>query len=217
MPVTTLNMGSYNRVGNHSERGRYDRDTLYSILDESLICHVAFVDAGRVFNIPMLFARQGDSVYIHSSIKGRIYGALSEGAEICLTATILDGIVVAKSAFHSSMNYRSAMIFGKAIAVEGNDEKVSVAKTITEKMINGRWKDCRLPKESELKATGFLKLDLKDFSCKVREGDPVDDPSDVDLPFWSGVVPISLQREIPRPADRTSGKLGIPEYLKGGN
>lgn len=208
-------MGDYNKVGNHSERGRYDLGTLHSILDESLICHVSFVDGGRVFNIPMLFARDGNSVYIHSSIKGRIYGTLSEGSDICLTATILDGIVVAKSAFHSSMNYRSAMIFGKAMPVNGDDEKLSVARIITEKMIKGRWTDCRLPKESELKSTGFLRLELEDFSCKVRAGDPVEDPSDVNLPFWSGIIPISMQRDLPRPADTNAYKSDTPEYLKG--
>ena len=210
-------MGEYNRVGTHSERGKYDRETLYGILDESLICHISFVSNGHVFNIPMIFARAGNSVYIHSSIGGRLYENLSSGTDICLTATLLDGMVVAKSAFHSSMNYRAAMIFGKFKPVDGVKEKMSVARTITEKMIKGRWSDCRLPKENELRATGFLRLELQDFSCKVREGDPVEDPSDMDLPYWSGVVPISLQMGQPKAATSKGPEPKLPEYLKEGS
>lgn len=208
-------MSEYNRVGTHAERGKYDRDTLYNILDESLICHISFVEDSQVFNIPMLFARDGEKVYIHSSIGGRLYKNLSSGTEICLTTTILDGIVIAKSAFHSSMNYRSAMIFGKCSPVSGEQEKMSVARAITEKMIKGRWPDCRLPKESELKSTGFLSLELKNFSCKIREGDPVEDPSDLNLPYWSGVVPISMQQGEPKAATIPGPKPELPEYLKG--
>ncbi len=207
-------MGKYNRVATHSERGKYDRETLYSILDGSLICHISFIEDDHVFNIPMLFARDGDTVYIHSSIGGRLFEKLSSGTEVCLTATILDGIVVAKSAFHSSMNYRSAMIFGNFVPVNGEQEKMSVARAITEKMIKGRWSDCRLPKESELRSTGFLSLELKEFSCKIREGGPVEDPADLNLPYWSGVIPISLKRGGPTAAGSEKDNLETPEYLK---
>lgn len=207
-------MSGINRIRMHSERGNYDRDTLYNILDQSLICHIAFADGGQVFNIPMVFARRGDSVYLHSSVKSRIYGVLSSGTGLCMTSTVIDGIVVAKSAFHSSMNYRSAMVFGKALPVTGEQEKISAAGAITEKMISGRWDDCRLPNKSELKTTGFLRLDLEKFSCKIREGDPVEDPADLELPYWSGVIPVSVEKGYPKTAESNGIQAEIPQYLK---
>lgn len=202
------------RLRAHSERGSYDRDTLHEILDESLICHVALVQDGQLFNIPMLFARDGDAVLLHASVKGRIYETLSNGSDVCIAVTLLDGIVVAKSAFHSSMNYRSAVIFGKAEPVEGREEKMSAARVITEKMVKGRWADCRLPKENELKSTGFLRLNINEFSCKKREGDPVEDPEDLGLPYWSGVIPLSLRNDPPQVSKTDRGRMALPSYVR---
>ncbi len=207
-------MGDRATLRSHSERGKYDRDTLHDILDESLICHVALVQDGQVFNIPMLFARDGVDILLHASVKSRIYETLSNGSDVCLTATLLDGIVVAKSAFHSSMNYRSAMVFGNAVPVTGHDDKMSAARIITEKMIKGRWEDCRWPKGNELKSTGFLRLKIQDFSCKIREGDPIEDPEDLMLPHWSGVIPIAMKADHPQVSEADKGKIELPMYIR---
>lgn len=205
-------MADYSRIRRIPERGRYDRETLNHILDECLVSHVSFVQDGQVFNIPMLFARDGDSVILHTSVKSRIYETLSVGVDVCLATTIVDGIVVAKSAFHSSMNYRSALIFGKCEPILG-EEKMTAAYHITEKIVEGRWNDCRLPKENELKSTGFLRLKVDKFSCKIRGGGPVDDKPDTSLPHWSGVIPLSIEAGEPETSETDVGKIDVPSYV----
>lgn len=206
-------MAGYSEVKMHGERGKYDRETLNSILDQSLIGHVSFIQDGRAFNIPMLFARDKESIILHASVKSRIYETLSNGAEICLAATLLDGIVVAKSAFHSSLNYRSAVVFGKARAIEGNKSKILAARVITEKIIRGRWDDCRHPSDSELNSTGFLRMDISDFSCKMREGLPVEAHGDTGLPYWSGVVSLATVSQGLLPSDLDRDKT-VPQYIE---
>ncbi len=206
-------MGIDTVVKRHQERGRYDSETLNGILDEALICHVAFSMDNQPYNMPMIPVRIGSDLYLHTSIKSRIYKVLSSGIEACATATLLDGLVLAKSAYNSSMNYRSAIVFGKMSPVTDDRERLAVAKKLTEKIASGRWSDCRHPSEGELKATGFLKLPITKFSAKIRSGPPIDNPEDLKLPFWSGVVPVTTVKGIPETSPVDRGKIDLPGYL----
>lgn len=200
-------------VKRHPERGKYDTESLFSILDEAVTCHVAFSIGSVPYNIPMIHVRSGLDLFVHSSIKSRFYQELSSGIESCLTVTIVDGLVLAKSVYNSSLNYRSAMIFGHMLPVLGNDEKLEVAEKLTEKISPGRWSDCRIPSSGELKATGFLKIPLDTFSVKVRTGPPMDNPEDETLPYWSGIIPMSVVKGEPETAPRDEGRITKPAYL----
>lgn len=206
-------MDDRSKVKRHAERGRYDTETVNKILDEGMICHVAFSQDGQMFNIPMIHARSGNSLVLHASIKSRIYEYLATGAEVSITVTLVDGIVLAKSAHHSSLNYRSVVIFGKPFPILGDQEKLAAAHLVVNKIAPGRWEDSRQPTEPELRATGFLNVDINEASAKVREGPPIDDSADLDLPYWTGVIPLNVTRGNPIPAEG-SEKLPKPEYLK---
>lgn len=206
-------MGVDTIVGRHKERGRYDNGAVYGVLDEALICHVAFILDGFPYNMPMIQVRIGSDLFIHASIKSRFYEILSGGIEACVTATLLDGIVLAKSAYNSSMNYRSALVFGRMAPVTDEAQKRLVAERLTEKIARGRWADCRQPSDDELKATGILRIPIETFSVKIREGPPADNPSDLDLPYWSGVVPVSISKGEPITAPSEKEKIAVPEYL----
>lgn len=206
-------MGADTVVKRHQERGKYDTETVYGILDEALISHVAFSVDSQPYNMPMIPVRIGSTLYLHTSIKSRFYGILSRGIDTCVAATILDGLVLAKSAYNSSMNYRSAMVFGKMSPVAGSSEKLMAAEKLTEKIMKGRWSDCRQPSEGELRATGFLKIPISVFSAKVRTGPPIDNAEDLSLPHWSGVVPVESARGEPVTSPTDEGKTGCPDYL----
>lgn len=163
------------RVRRLPKRGTYDRETINAILDEAFICHVGFVVDGQPYVIPTGYARIGDDLYIHGSSASRMLHSLADGVDICVTVTLIDGLVLARSAFHHSMNYRSVVILGKAIAVEDPDEKNRAMEAFTEQVIPGRWADVRWPTELELKATAVLKLPIEEASAKIRTGSPVDD------------------------------------------
>ena len=200
-------------VKRHPERGRYDSDTVHSILDDSAICHVAFSIGNFPYNMPMIPVRVDSELFLHTSIKSRFYSILSSGIDCCVTVTIIDGLVLAKSAYNSSMNYRSALFFGKLSPVTDVQEKLMVLERLTEKMAKGRWEDCRHPSEAELKATGILKLPISKYSAKIRSGPPTDNPEDLSLPFWSGVVPITSIRGKPETNPLDLGKIDVPDYL----
>ncbi len=202
------------RVGRHPERANYDRETIYSILDEGLVCHVAFYDGGQPFNIPMTYVRIENSLYIHSSNKSRLFSILQSGTSTCVTVTILDGIVLAKSAYSSSMNYRSVMIFGTMQEVKDEREKILITEKLIEKIVPGRWEDCRRPSKEELGATGLLHLKIDEFSAKIRSGQPEENPNDLTAPYWSGVIPISLTTMDPIPSPHNSGNSELPEYMR---
>ena len=182
-----------------ADRARYDRDTVNAILDEALVCHVGFAVDGRAWVVPTTFARIGDFVYLHGAVGNFALRTLSSGAEVCVTVTLLDGLVFAKSAFHHSMNYRSVMLFGQATAVTDHDEKLRALLAIVEHMQRGRSAETRPPTASELRATLVVRLEIDEGSAKVRAGGPIDDDEDADLPHWAGVVPISLVRGAPEP------------------
>jgi uncharacterized protein len=187
------------RVKRLSERGRYDRETIEGILDEARICHLGFVADGQPFVIPTIHGRAGDRVYVHGSTASRTLRTLRDGVAVCLTVTILDGLVVARSVFESSMNYRSALVLGSARAVENPDEKLAGLRAIVEHVLPGRWSEARLPNVTELKQTLLLALPLDEVSAKVRTGPPNDKEEDLELPIWAGVVPAALTWFPPNP------------------
>jgi nitroimidazol reductase NimA-like FMN-containing flavoprotein (pyridoxamine 5'-phosphate oxidase superfamily) len=179
------------------KRGVFDREAVYQILDEAFICHVGFVVEGQPFVLPTGYARIADTLYIHGSAASRMLRSLVEGIDICVTVTLLDGLVLARSAFHHSINYRSVVIFGRARMVESNEEKMTALEAFTEHVVPGRWAEVRWPNEQELKATLVLALPLAEVSAKVRTGPPLDDEEDMNLPVWAGVVPLHLAASVP--------------------
>jgi uncharacterized protein len=181
------------RVRRAPKRAAYDRATVEAILDEALICHLAFVHDGLPYAIPTLHARAGDVVYVHGSAASRLVRTLEGGAPACLTATLVDGLVLARSAFHHSMNYRSAVVLGRLSPVEDPGERGAALEAFTEKLVAGRWGEVRPPNAKELKATHVLALPLAEASAKVRTGPPVDDDADHEIDVWAGVVPLALQ------------------------
>ncbi len=179
------------------KRGVYDRETVHAILDEGLVCHVGFVDGETPLVIPTAYGRQGDTLYLHGSAASRMLRGLAGGVNVCVTVTLLDGLVMARSAFHHSMNYRSVVILGKAAAVEDPAEKMEAMRIFTEHVSPGRWAKVRPPTPQELKGTAVLALKLEEVSAKVRTGPPIDDEEDLGLPVWAGVLPVRLTAGAP--------------------
>ncbi|HEV2719573.1 MAG TPA: pyridoxamine 5'-phosphate oxidase family protein [Thermoanaerobaculia bacterium] len=178
-------------------RGSYDHDTIYAILDEALICHVGFSVDGQPFVIPTIHWRDGDTLYVHGSAASRMLRTLRGGVDACVTVTLLDGLVLARSAFHHSMNYRSVVVFGSAREVSERGEKLRALERLVEHITPERAAEVRRPSESELRQTLVLALPLTEASAKVRTGPPVDDADDYKLPVWAGVIPLALQRGTP--------------------
>jgi nitroimidazol reductase NimA-like FMN-containing flavoprotein (pyridoxamine 5'-phosphate oxidase superfamily) len=183
-------------------RARYDREAIAAILDEALIAHLGFVDAGHPYVIPTLHARVGDRLYFHGSAASRAIRTLSAGAPACLTVTLLDGIVLARSAFHHSVNYRSVVVLGTASPVEGPAERLVALQAFTERLIPGRWDEVRQPNARELKGTRVLAMTLDETSAKIRTGPPVEEPEDYALDTWAGVVPLDMTAGDPIPDPR---------------
>jgi uncharacterized protein len=201
------------RVRRLPDRGKYDAETVFAILDEGLVCHVGFAIDGQPFVIPTLYARQDDLLYIHGSAASRMLRKLSGGARVCVTVTLVDGLVLARSAFNHSMNYRSVVILGQATPIEAPEEKLKALESFSEHIVPGRWKDVRQPNESELKATTVLAVPLEEVSAKVRTGEPHDDETDYALPIWAGVLPLPIVPGRPIPDPRLLPGLEIPPYL----
>jgi len=197
------------RIHRLPQRGNYDRETIHAILDEALICHVGFVSGGRPVVIPTIHTRVGEYLYFHGSPAAGMLRTLTAGGEACVTVTLLDGLVLARSAFHHSMNYRSVVVFGKAEEVTERDEKLRVLAALVEHVCRGRSADARGPTEKELKQTIVLRLPIAEASAKIRTGPPADDGEDYALPIWAGVLPLTLQPLTPM-ADNT---LPVPDYV----
>lgn len=200
------------RVVREPQRGVYDRETIYKILDEGLVCHVGFCADGQPFVIPTLYARIGDAVYFHGSAASRMLRGVSEGANVCLTVTLTDGIVLARSVFNHSMNYRSVVALGKATLVDAPQEKLDALRGFTEKILPGRWTDARQPNEKELKSTSILRLPLTEVSAKVRVGPPEDDAADYALPVWAGVIPLHVAAGAPVRDEKCDLGIPLPAY-----
>jgi nitroimidazol reductase NimA-like FMN-containing flavoprotein (pyridoxamine 5'-phosphate oxidase superfamily) len=195
-----------------SKRGSYERETIYQILDEAFVCHVGFIMDGQPFVIPTAYARVGKRLLIHGSAASRMLRALSLEAEVCVTVTLIDGLVLARSAFHHSMNYRSVMIFGRAKIVSDEREKLEALRAFTEHIVPGRWKDVRQPSENELKATLVLSLLIDEASAKIRSGAPIDDEADYELDVWAGVIPLRLAAGVPVDDTKLKEGIAVPDY-----
>ena len=200
------------RVVREANRAVYDREAIYRILDQAFVCHVGFAANGHPFVIPTMFARVGDFLYFHGSAASRMLRGLGSGLPVCITVTLLDGIVLARSVFNHSMNYRSVVALGHAMLIDDGAEKLAALQAFTEKLIPGRWNDARQPNEKELKATSILKLPLHEVSAKVREGDVEDDAEDYAVPVWAGVVPLRLVADPPVRDARCNPSIPTPLY-----
>lgn len=194
------------------KRGSHERKTINSILDEGFICHVGFCVDGQPFVIPTGYARVGDTLFIHGSQASRMLRTLSGGVDVCVTVTLVDGLVLARSAFHHSMNYRSAVIFGRARIVEDDEEKLSALLALSEHFIRGRWQDVREPTETELRQTTVLSVPIVEASAKIRTGPPLDDEEDYALNVWAGVVPLRMVAGEPVPDPRLPAEIAVPDY-----
>ena len=201
------------RVVREPERGVYDREAAYEILDEAFICHVGFATAdGQPFVIPTSYGRDGDNLYIHGSAASRMLRRLNEGIPVCVTVTLLDGLVLARSIFNHSMNYRSVVVLGTAQVIEDPQEKLAALRTLSEHIIRGRWEESRQPNEKELKATSILRMPIQEFSAKVRQGPAIDDEADYSFPTWAGVIPLEVTAGVPISDSRLDPATKLPGY-----
>jgi nitroimidazol reductase NimA-like FMN-containing flavoprotein (pyridoxamine 5'-phosphate oxidase superfamily) len=203
----------------YRERAHYDRRAIHDILDEALICHLGYSSDGRPVVLPTTHARRGETLYLHGStgsgplLAAKAAGASGAGLPVCVTVTLVDGLVLARSAMHHSVNFRSVVVMGDARVVDDPAEKAQALRCLLDHIAPGRAEDCRAPDARELAATGVLALDLVEVSAKVRSGPPADDPQDVPLPHWAGVVPLSLSTGTPVPAEDLSPGTPVPPYL----
>jgi len=207
-PKTELN--SVHRL---PQRGQYDKETIYRIVDEAKICHVGFAVDGQPFVIPTIHARDGDMLYLHGAKASRLLKHIAEGHPVCVTITLLDGLVLARSVFHSSMNYRSVVLFGCGTVVEEDAAKLHALEVLTNQLVAGRWEDARKPTPKELNATTVVALSLESASAKIRVGPPSDDEEDYALPIWAGVLPLRQQALELAPDPRLNAGIPAPEYL----
>ena len=207
------------RVVREAHRAVYDRETIYRILDEGFLCHVGFAMDGQPFVIPTFYGRKDDSLYIHGSAASRMLRQMKEGMPVCVTVTLLDGLVLARSVFNHSMNYRSVVVLGMAMLVDDPEEKLNALRILSEHIIPGRWEDARQPNERELKQTSVLRVPIEEFSAKVRTGPPIDDAEDLSFPTWAGVIP--LEMKVGHPIDdphsdpKLEPKRAAPGYASG--
>jgi uncharacterized protein len=201
-------------VVREAHRGIYERTAAYEILDEGFICHVGFVVDGQPFVIPTAYGRTGDNLYIHGSAASRMLRNLDKGIAVCITVTLLDGLVLARSIFNHSINYRSVVVLGTAVAVQDAAEKLQALKQLSEHILPGRWQDSRQPNERELKHTLVLRLPIEEFSAKVRQGPPIDDEEDYSFPTWAGVIPLEIKADPPVDDPKLIVNTPVPEYVR---
>jgi nitroimidazol reductase NimA-like FMN-containing flavoprotein (pyridoxamine 5'-phosphate oxidase superfamily) len=209
----SLSPNERTRVVREPQRAVYDREAIHKILDEAFVCHVGFNLDGQPYVIPTMFARIGDAIYFHGSAASRMLRNASAGIPVCVTVSLIDGLVLARSVFNHSMNYRSVVALGKATLVDGSADKLEALRGFTEKVLPGRWSDARPPSEKELKATSILRLPLTEASAKVRIGPPEDDAEDYAVRVWAGVVPLQLKAGEPIRDERCDPEIAVPEYL----
>lgn len=200
------------RVVREPHRAVYDRETIYAILDEGIVCHVGFAVEAQPFVIPTMYARVGDAIYFHGSAASRMLRGASGGLRVCITVTLADGLVLARSVFNHSMNYRSVVALGNATLIDDPNEKLVALQAFTEKILKGRWNDARQPNETELKATSILKLPLTEVSAKVRVGDVDDDTEDYALSIWAGIIPFRTVVDPPVRDSRCDPSIPTPAY-----
>ena len=195
-------------------RGSHDLETVCKILDAGFLAHVGFNMNGQPFVIPTLYGREGEALYLHGSAASRMLRELDSGIPACVNVTLVDGLVLARSAFHHSMNYRSVVAFGTARKINDPEQKTEALRVISEHLIRGRWDDVRVPSEKELKATSVLEFTMEEASAKVRTGPPLDDEEDYALPMWAGVLPLTVTPGIPIPDSRLAQGAAVPGYVR---
>jgi uncharacterized protein len=205
-------MSDRTRIVREPQRAVYDREIVYKILDEGFVCHVGFTADHQTFVIPTMYARVGDAICFHGSAASRMLRGVGGGLNVCVTVTLADGLVLARSVFNHSMNYRSVVALGIAAIVDESDEKLAALQAFTEKILPGRWNDARQPNEKELKATTILRLPLTEVSAKVRVGGVEDDAEDYALKVWAGIVPLRLVADTPIRDERCDASLATPAY-----
>jgi nitroimidazol reductase NimA-like FMN-containing flavoprotein (pyridoxamine 5'-phosphate oxidase superfamily) len=202
-----------NRTRRMPKRGQYDKDTVYRILDEGLVCHVGLVENDQPVVIPMNFARRDDTLILHGAPASRLLKYVQAGHPVCVTVTLLDGLVLARSVYHHSMNYRSAVVFGRGRLIETEQEKLAALEVLTEHIVPGRWQDARRPNRQELDATAVVSITIESASAKVRTGPPADDEDDYQLPVWAGVLPIQQQALTPVNDPRLRKDIPVPSSV----
>ena len=202
-----------NKVNRIPDRARYDKETIYPIIDEALICHVGFTENDQPIVIPTLHARDGDTLILHGAKASRMLKHLSGGNPVCITITHIDGIVFARSVFEHSINYRSVVLFGRGKLIEENDEKMRAMEVLTEHIAKGRWGDARVPNQKELEATSVVRVEIESATAKIRSGNPKDKEEDLNLPVWSGVLPIAPQYLTPLNDPTLAPSITVPEYI----
>jgi uncharacterized protein len=213
MPETQM-PSARTRVVREAHRAVYDREIIYRILDEGFLCHIGFSVDGQPFVIPTSYGRKDANLYIHGSAASRMLRQMNNGVPVCFTVTLLDGLVLARSVFNHSMNYRSVVILGKATLVEDPAEKLAALRILSEHILPGRWGDSRQPNERELKQTWVLRLPIDEFSAKVRTGPAIDDEEDYSFPTWAGVIPLEMKAGVPINDERLDAGRELPEYVK---
>lgn len=202
-----------NQVKRRKDRARYDKSTIYQIIDEAMFCHIGFIQDGRPYVIPTLHARREDELLIHGAVASRLLKHIREGNEVSISIAILEALVLAKSVFHHSVNYRSVVLFGKGKLIEEEDKKLEALRHFTEQLIPGQWKYARQPTPAELKATAVVSISIEEASAKIREGSPVDEQGDQDLPIWAGLLPVTQCIGPPVRADYTDENIPLPEHI----
>ena len=202
------------RVQRAPHRGVYERDKIYKIMDEALYCHVGFVQDGQPYVIPSIHARDGDDLLLHGATTSRLIRHIQEGHDVCVTITILDGLVLARSIYSHSMNYRSAVLFGKGRSIDDPEEAYHALKVLSDHVMPGRWNDSREPNPNEMKATAVVSISIDSASAKVRTGPPNDEDEDYELPIWAGVLPIQQQYLDPQPDPQLGPEIPLPDYIE---
>jgi hypothetical protein len=211
--MTQFKRSTRTRINRLPKRGLYDRETIYRILDEALICHVGFVEHGQPYVIPINFARVDDSIILHGAKASRLLKHIEAGHPVCIEATIVDGLVLARSVFNHSVNYRSVVLFGTGYAIEDNVGKLSALQAVTEHLIPGRWDEARLPNEKELNATRVVAIRIDEASAKVRVGPPGDEEEDYALPVWAGILPVQELPLSPIRDEAQADDIPLPDYI----
>ena len=212
--MTQYNKTEKNRIRRLPQRGHYDRETIYQILDEALICHVGFVQDNQPYVIPINFARVEDTIVLHGAKASRLLKHIEAGHPVCVEATIVDGLVLARSVFHHSVNYRSVVLFGRGRLIADEEEKLAALEAVTEHLIPGRWKEARLPSQKELNATSVVSIQIDEASAKVRVGPPVDEEEDYTLPVWAGILPLQELPLAPVRDALQSETVPMPVYVE---
>jgi hypothetical protein len=202
------------RIVREPQRANYDREVVNQILDEGFVCHVGFAVDGQPFVIPTSYGRHDDVLYIHGSAASRMLRNAGAGIQMCVTVTLLDGLVLARSIFNHSMNYRSVVVLGTGVAIEDREEKLKALRLLSEHIVPGRWNEVRQPNEKELKATTIIRLPIQEFSAKVRQGPVIDDEEDYAFPVWAGLLPLNLVTGEPINDPRLAENMAVPDYVK---